>query len=406
MTSIPLVRKLVLAMFILGTTLETGHSQGVIGPERFEDFQAASRHNARGYTVFFPVQRFICKTRVEVNGPEVLAKTAKWDHYQSMSSGIHRGNSFGVYEQVYGHLLGKKEFQGLFDQVVGELLTESRVWGLDSVQVATSFVQSFPYVIGETEKYPSEALANHYGDCSDMSMLLLVLLRGMGIRSELFIYKHYRHATLGLPLTEEGKEAQYAFIECTSPSPIGRVSLDDIGRGFTHEDSLYLDTGNPNAKIPYRYPYKKRGSVLYQNFSNIAMEDAALESTFGKNYARMDIAKRLKVERSRAQQLRKASPPELDLVDDLMAANDRWLDADALLSSRRDSLHVMCIAYEGGGCLSHQEEGNCAELAQAMEAVFAQLPLMEMALKAAEMELDMKRIQWNNVVVRNPWCLE
>ena len=56
--------------------------------------------------------------------------------------------------------------------------------------------------------------------------------------------------------------------------------------------------------------------------------------------------------------------------------------------------------------LTYPNKKGCGELVDALLSTHRMLPVMNMGLKAAEMEFDAARIQWNNWVSRNPWFLE
>ena len=352
--------------------------------------------NVDGYTVFFPVQRFICKVDVDVCAPEVLAQTKKWGHHPKYTE----------YNKMFVQLRSRKEFLPMFDDIGNKLLAESRIWGLDSVEVATCFVQSYPYVRGEMEKYPAESVANHYGDCSDMSVMLQRLLFGMGIRSELFLYRHYGHATVGIPLSERGETTPFAFVECTNFSPIGKVSLDAIGRNFSHEDSVSLDTSNPNAKMPVMLDFKQRRTEVYEGFDALKAQHRALERVLGLRYLSSSLEARLLKEQELATASKYPSQEAAKLLESLVRVEKRVTDAAAGLADIQDSLQMMCGQVRKKLCLTYPNKKGCGELVDALLSTHRMLPVMNMGLKAAEMEFDAARIQWNNWVSRNPWFLE
>lgn len=379
------------------------HAQSGMTADRLEQIRFESTPNVNGYTVFFPVQRFVCKAEVDVCAPEVLAQTEKWGH----QLGSYTTKSYaGWVSQWYAQLRGKKKYLPLFDKVVDEILREARTWGVDSVEVATTFVQSYPYVRGGTEKYPIESIANHFGDCSDMSVILQRLMHGMGIRSDLFVYQHYKHATIGIPLDDKGKETSYAFVECTNFWPIGRVSLDNIGRGFSHEDSLELDPGHPAAKTPLRLELKDKKVEVYTGYLGLKAQHRALDRVLGWDYLFRDMQTRLKKELEVASGSKYPSPEGAAILEAMLGVEDRLSDAQVTLRTHQDSLQSMVFEFNKQKCLRRPGNEGCAALALNLEAAHAMLPVLNMGVKAVEMEFDVHRVQWNNWIAKDPWFLE
>jgi hypothetical protein len=379
------------------------HAQSEMTEQRLEQIRFEGTPNVNGYTVFFPVQRSICKVEVDMCAPEVLAQTEKWGREWASYS---RKSYSGWASQMFTTLRGQKKFLPLFDRIADELLRESQTWGLDSVEVATSFVQSYPYVRGEWEKYPAESIANHYGDCSDMSVILQRLLHGMGIRSDLFLYQHFKHATIGIPLEDKGKDTPYAFVECTNYLPIGRISLDDIGRGFSYEDSIKYDPGHPSAKSPLKLEFKQRQADLYPGFLGLKAEHRALDRVLGMNYLTQDMRGRLEKELEVASGSKYPSKEGVAHLESLLKAEDRLVGAQTILKAHQDSLLAMVGDFEDAKCLRGGNERKCLVLASNLEAVHGMLPVLNMGVQAAEMEFDVYRIQWNNWIARDPWFLE
>ena len=100
--------------------------------------------------------------------------------------------------------------------------------GLSRVQaakLALHFVQSIPYKQpgGELDLLtPQDALVRRFGDCDTKSLMLILILRGLGVDANMLISYHYKHAMVGIALPSPGDAIEqngrsYYFSETTAP---------------------------------------------------------------------------------------------------------------------------------------------------------------------------------------------
>lgn len=135
--------------------------------------------------------------------------------------------------------------QGAYlDPLVEEIknITQSRD---DQLRIAVSLVQNLKYDYSAAEssryqgKYPYETLYTGFGVCSDRSLLLAYLLRGLGYEVAIFEFDEENHAAVGIkcPIQYSYRDTGYCFVESTTPSIIsdssGEYSISPDSQRFT-----------------------------------------------------------------------------------------------------------------------------------------------------------------------------
>jgi len=148
----------------------------------------------------------------------------------------------------------------------------------DMVQLLVAFVQSIPYEIAESQKYPYETLYLNKGDCSDKSVLLCKLLILEGYEACLLSYDKAKHMAVGLKIDneEESYYSGYCYIESTAISPIGEIPKELVGGIKIDEDPEII------------YPYEN-GENAYQEISNLKLFYKEVVKEFGKSYLQSSI---------------------------------------------------------------------------------------------------------------------
>jgi len=109
--------------------------------------------------------------------------------------------------------------------------------GLDTtaiVKLVVSFVQAIPYRIPKEEPFgvlpPALVVAKSHGDCDSKSLLALMILRELGVRSMLISSEAHKHTMLGVALPASGngfthQGTRYAFVEMTAKrAPMGHIN--------------------------------------------------------------------------------------------------------------------------------------------------------------------------------------
>jgi transglutaminase-like putative cysteine protease len=127
--------------------------------------------------------------------------------------------------------------------ILKKVAADNKLNEYQTVELATSFVQSLPYTVDsvssgfdEYPRYPVETLADNGGDCEDTAILLAGILRGMGYATVLIIYPG-KHCALGVAggegvygtyYTYEGR--RYYYVETTNSGwAIGQIPPDYKG---------------------------------------------------------------------------------------------------------------------------------------------------------------------------------
>jgi len=103
----------------------------------------------------------------------------------------------------------------------------------DQARIAISLVQQIPYDYSRLNarsfemRYPYEVLYDDKGVCSEKSVLLAYLLRGLGYGVVLFEFPSENHMAVGIksPDPYNFKNSGYAFVETSAPS----ITTDDQG---------------------------------------------------------------------------------------------------------------------------------------------------------------------------------
>ena len=150
-----------------------------------------------------------------------------WDYMQSV---YRKKDHRGTYEWERKFVHGDPFAQDL-RVVASALRGEARLHGLSEIDVALSFVQSFPHVegMGHYQRYAVETLIDRKGDCSDKSMLLGGIFGALGYD---YVWINLpEHLAVGIwmhPSTEGtyyvSRGRRYYYCETNSELlPLGRI---------------------------------------------------------------------------------------------------------------------------------------------------------------------------------------
>jgi hypothetical protein len=109
----------------------------------------------------------------------------------------------------------------------------------DQARIAISLVQNIPYDYGKLDtpspnmSFPYGVLYQKKGVCSEKSLLLAYLLRGLGYGVVLFEFRAENHMALGIqsPASYDYRNSGYAFVETTAPSIVTDADGDYVGVG-------------------------------------------------------------------------------------------------------------------------------------------------------------------------------
>jgi hypothetical protein len=116
----------------------------------------------------------------------------------------------------------------------------------DQARIAISLVQNMDYDMNSfrngsiEEKYPYETLYTDTGVCSQKSLLLAYLLRGLGYGVVIFRFNSHDAVGLKCPQQYSYKDTGYCFVESTTPT----IITDGSG------DYFISDNSNATAKLP------------------------------------------------------------------------------------------------------------------------------------------------------------
>ena len=134
----------------------------------------------------------------------------------------------------------------------------------DQFRIATSIVQSIPYVYsGKTtsffgielnySRYPYEVLYENQGICGEKSQLLAFLLRELGYSTSLFYYGPENHEAVGVkcPKYISAGRTGFCFIETTARSIVNDQSLVYVG-GITLESEPEIFPLSEGISLPRR----------------------------------------------------------------------------------------------------------------------------------------------------------
>lgn len=355
---------------------QTGDSYG----ERLRRLDSIAMPHPEGYTAFFPVQRFICRVDVPVDGPEVLSHVKSWNR-----QGIGTYSSGALY--VSQGLHGRRRYRGVMDEVAENVVRESRRLGLDSVEVLASFVQGMKYIKGENfENYPEETLARYWGDCSDTSILMQLLLKSMGCRGDLALLMPYKpHAMVGLPVSRRRGKISYAYIECTNFSPVGLQGQADVG------------------PKPRHVTYQTRGTMFYQGLDRLMRQHDAVSRNLNEKYMYMPLHYRLKAEENWVKHVRRDDREVGEAHDKVSKAWGNYNWARHELMSTRDSIAMLASQLRTFHCLANSQGEFCQGWWDRAEAMAQAIPAMEETLQLAVDSLEIHRTAWNGVVDVDPW---
>jgi hypothetical protein len=135
----------------------------------------------------------------------------------------------------------KKFLDPFVDQIKSITLNQD-----DQARIAISLVQNMDYDMSSLrsgnieEKYPYETLYTDTGVCSQKSLLLAYLLRGLGYGVVIFRFDSHDAVGLKCPQQYSYKDTGYCFVESTTPT----IITDSSG------DYLISDNSNATAKLP------------------------------------------------------------------------------------------------------------------------------------------------------------
>jgi hypothetical protein len=179
-------------------------------------------------------------------------------------------------EAFYNMFLNDSEdlylLEGLMESIRNRTVGEE----VDMVQLLVALVQSIPYEIAATQKYPYETLYLNKGDCSDKSILLCKLLILEGYDACLFVYDKAEHMAVGLKVSDEQEfyYSGYTYIESTAISPIGDIPDELVGGVkideepeiiYPYENGVYKYEDISDLKLFYKQVAKKYGNSFLQS---------------------------------------------------------------------------------------------------------------------------------------------
>ena len=244
-----------------------------------------SMRASEGYVQTFPVGRSVLRIPVQMNTKEVLSEVRTWPRPSGRYYSAFKNNEIATL-QMFAQLMDNHRNEELVERVVGNVQREAQRFGLNPVDVAVGFIQSYEYIIGTKEHFPLETLARQKGDCSDMSMLLQRMLSMMNVRSHLLVYPNMKHMLLALVLEDglaQTAPPLYCYVECTTPMAIGAVPTP-------------VQILNNQRKRPIVIPNEEEDDRKFDGFSDISYRDDVLSALFGSSFHRKGWQDRVKYE--------------------------------------------------------------------------------------------------------------
>lgn len=130
-------------------------------------------------------------------------------------------------------------------------------------------------------RYPYQTLYDGTGVCADKSILLAKLLRKLGYDIVFFTFERANHMALGIrvPAGMGSYNSSYAFVESTSPTPVGTIPASYAG-------GIRLDS------MPRIVRLRGNGNGSFRKISDNKQQERELTRKFGKDYLAMSPAKR------------------------------------------------------------------------------------------------------------------
>jgi hypothetical protein len=153
-------------------------------------------------------------------------------------------------ETYYAMFLKSKANDNTFKVLTDELnrlAKENNLGPEETVDLATTFVQSLPYDFAraaaiKTAKpnYPYETLYKKTGICTDKSLLLIMILRQLGYGTALMNFPDVDHAAVGISCQPEYdfRDTGYCYIETTMRYPIAAYPQNFGNSGIVGTGSL------------------------------------------------------------------------------------------------------------------------------------------------------------------------
>lgn len=188
-------------------------------------------------------------------------------------------------EDYYGMYLHHKDDLSVIGQLLAALRNlRPRASGDETAEMVVAFVQgaisydweTFHNIDQGRIRYPYETLWDGTGVCSDKSMLLAKLLIELGYGVTFFTFERANHIALGIlaPAGMGSYRTEYAFVESTSYTPIGRIPDTYVG-------------GIRLERNPLVVPAKGAGSGIFQKIEANQAREKDLENQYGKDFLLM-----------------------------------------------------------------------------------------------------------------------
>lgn len=164
-----------------------------------------------------------------------------------------------VWSRIY-RIVYSKSYQQMETIVngFGDIFKREKMNNTDRVSFVVTFVQNIKYERpgGTLDLFaPLETLAKRFGDCDTKSILLYVILERMGIDCALMWSHHYKHAMLGIWVSDNGsyktlKGKKYYFLETTFPGwHIGELPPDFRNKRYWYIDEIDKTSGTENIRF-------------------------------------------------------------------------------------------------------------------------------------------------------------
>jgi hypothetical protein len=353
-----------------------------------------------GYVQTFPVGRSVLRVPVQMNTTEVLSEVKKWPRPSGRYHTAYKNNKIATL-QMFAQLMDNHRNEELVENVVRNVQREAQRFGLNPVDVAVGFIQSYEYIVGTKEHFPVETLARHKGDCSDMSMLLQRMLSLMDVRSHLLVYPNMRHMLLALVLEDglaQTAPPLYCYVECTTPMAIGAVPTT-------------VQILNNKRKLPIVIPNEEDDDRKFDGFSDISYRDDELSALFGSSFHRKGWQDRVQFEMDWRKEVFgledelattrfQETGEELLLQDTLLADVMHLLDSSMAALERQHARAVKCAKFTWND--------ECALKWQELRGQFERHEELEMQAAMAKQRHYQAMMAWNVLVAQDTtlWALD